>query len=535
MRESDFIDQRSKLIKETFARPFSEEQSKELAEQGAYSVPDIGTYPKPKSGVKAYEKILEETGAGQLFQTNSPKVRRIYFPKAKNIVLINNQEYFLVDVDEAKEVGRGSNKSWYPGKVTVLGPIVRDNEGKINWRETTPRHKEFTYDEVGAQIQRSPLVIKKQLQEFNDEIKDYNEFIDSLQKRSDKTGTVTVLPLQIERAERKIQKRLNDIEGMQSSVSEGHAIDEFRGKSVALKLDELMEGVRTGKITDISPQDYAILLLERKFHSISTLNELKQEIVNEKMPFDEATNTIIKNFVNRIIDWQIQERQKEMSKEEKATEEREIRKEENDLPEMKDLALKKIKEITELPGKYEKAQGLSSAYSPMQQEHQIDRSLALDYSELSSVQNTLNRARQSVISLPQKTKESLLADPLALTQIKEFVNAAQMFTNRYKIEPFIEEGDELVVNQKLFGRAGTLGNSAIAAILRRIIASVNSELSRIGVTAPQVPAPSIPPTTEEKAPPAPVTPVPPVTANTKPDINKISSYLWEAFQKRMHL
>ena len=99
------------INKEALAQPFSEEQAKELAEKGVLSIPDVAdTYPKGgkggRKGFYGYKDILQETGMVDVFKTEDPKLRKLYIPKAENIVLIDNNEYFLADVQKSKDYKR---------------------------------------------------------------------------------------------------------------------------------------------------------------------------------------------------------------------------------------------------------------------------------------------------------------------------------------------------------------------------------------------------------------------------------------------
>jgi hypothetical protein len=287
----------------------------------------------------------------------------------------------------------------------------------------------------------------------------------------------------------------------------------------------LMEDSKGGKITDMSPHDYILMLLEKKYHSLPSLNELKAEIIGEKMPFDEQTNTILKNFVNRIIDWQIAERQKDEAKKQKEKNERQERIE--DIESVKELTLEKINVIDDLPGKYQKATEYFSPETMITQMHEATTGISQDYNELKAIRDALTGARQVIIELPSKKSKDI--SEVAMRQIQELLNQSKVFIKRYKVDPFVKTEKGTEINPKLFGSRGTLGNGLISVVLRHIITSVEEELNRINEVRPLVE------TQPEKTPVAPTSPLPQPVAYTKSQINKISEGLWGFFTNRMRL
>jgi len=526
-----FIIKQANWIKMAMAYPIPSAKSQELAEKGYYSVPDIEK-KFPKGGLTEHKKILEETGAGQLFGPAGVKLRKWYLPKQKNIVFIDGKEYFLLHVEKSGTEGRGKNKVAVPGRIVVQGPIVRGSNGKIDFQNTGYQRKEFDYDVYKDQIQRSPAVVKENLDEINGFVDKYNEFVDKQIKKT-KGSSLTILPLQIKWAEDLIKDRLQTLIEQKKSFTTGK-----KSAGVSEVYDYMLEGVRSKQITDISPQDYALLLLERKFHSVPSLQELKNEIVNEKMPFDDNTNDILKKYLNAVIDWQIKVRQDEEAKKTQQVEEREERIE-GDLPEMKKLFLDNVKKIENLPGTYDKASGFYSPHGFGASEHEATQTIDRDHSELTAILGSLERARHSIIELPEATNVFLQGEgSMKLEQINEFMKNAELFLKRYKESPFIETEQGLEINPKLFGRQGTMGNALIAVVLRQIILSTTKEIERI--KAGKQPEISM----EGKVEPKKDMPVdkvdrvekdekiPEKTAN-KVDVKKLSGYLWQVFENRM--
>jgi hypothetical protein len=505
------------LSKEAMAYPVTDELARGLGEKGIYDVSDIER-KYPKGGIKEHDAILQETGADKIFGPEGIKARKWYVPRQKNIVMIDGKEYFLLHVQETGTSGRGKDKVAVPGKVIVIGPIVRDVNGQVDYKKTDYRKKELPYDNVKDQIARSPQVVKENIDEMNKYINKYNEFVDA-QKEKTKGATVTILPLQIKWAEDLIKDRLNELIAQKKGLEASKGQKEDVTQDASGALSSILEGVRGGQIKNISPQDYAVLLLERKFHSIPSLEELKGEINNEKMPFDEKVNSTLKSYLLKVIDWQIAKRKDDKEEEPQ----------EAVLPEMKNMFLEKVKNIEMLPGKYDKAPGYYSPYGMQASGHEATSSIDEDFSDLTAILGSLERSRHTIIDLPQATNEFLRGDgALRLQQVKVFANDATKFFERYKTTPFIETEAGLQVNPRLFGRHGTMGNALIAIILRQVIISVNKEIDRInaGGTPPSV-EPGKKPIEEKKEEKT------TQEAKGKIDIQKLSGALWQTFERRM--
>lgn len=524
-----------KLTKESLAQPLSPEKAREWAGRGQFTSPNATEdMPKPKSGVKKYREILENTGAAALFGSNLPKLRKYYIPKLKNIVMIDGKEYFLTHVEESVDKVKGGARH-IDGHFEIIGPITRQQNQRINWSLTPPEPKTISYDQYKDQIKRSPQEINEKLSMINEFIDEHNIMVDKQQDK--KFGTVTVLPLQIDRAERRIKDRLKELESIREETGKSVEKGEDRTERAISDLAFLREDIMSGR-SSTTPQNYAVAVLETKFHSIPTLQELKVELANVHPPFDERTNEILLKYLNQVVDWQIKERREEEIKKGIGKENREQRKE-SDLPEMKEILIQKIKRLDKLPGKaYDKSQAYYSPETTKTQAYEIEDTSSTDYDELSAVLNSLTSARQTIIDLPTKSNEYLIgAGESRLGQINSFLDNAKIFMKRYVTSPYVPSVTEpgmAEINSKLFSKTTPgLGNALIAVILHHIVISVEEELNRIrggAVTLSEpvkvpgqvVPA-QVPAAQSEHA------------SSTKDKIKRMSELLWMAFENRNKL
>jgi len=506
------------LNKSALAAPISDEKARELAELGYYTEPSLQD-SFPKGGKTRHQEILEQTGAGELFGDRPIRFRTHYIPKIKNLVVIDGQEYILAHVEKSTKK--------IDGKIYVYGPVVHKENGSIDWGATGHSPKEFSYNDYIDQVKRSPATIQDKIDLINEFADRHNEFVEK--QKDKKFGTLTVLPLQIKWAENMLSNRINAIKSGENYDDN----DEEKSKKIQ-KGREVIEDLRSdiiGGKSQVSPSDYAVALLETKFHSVSSLEQLAGEIKTIKMPFDNKTNSIIKQYLEKVIEWQIETRKSDESSKKLEKGLREERKE-SDLDEMKELLLQKIKRITELPGQYYKAQGYFSPETMVTQKHEISESRKTDLEELEAVYNALTHARQTIIDLPSASNEYLRGEGSArMGQIQSFIDNAKIFIKRYKQQVLIPDGDELKINPKLFGAAtGSIGNALIAIILNQIILSVEGEINRINnIVVPQVKTPTESPSTVS---PSPASISETIASNKNNLIQKISLALWNSFKER---
>ena len=224
----------------------------------------------------------------------------------------------------------------------------------------------------------------------------------------------SVLTWQIQWAEDMINERLATIEAQTKGFK---SPDRKEKKDIGNKAYESLESdYKSGKIPDMSPHDYVLMLLERKYHSKPSLEQLSQDIKNEKMPFDEKTNDILKKFLEQIINWQIRVRSEEEAKAQTDLDEKQKRME--DLESVQELTLEKINFIDDLPGEYKKAKEFVSPESIVTQVHEATTGMSQKYEELKLVRDALNGAKQVILDLPSKKVADI--SEVAVRQIDEF-------------------------------------------------------------------------------------------------------------------
>lgn len=524
------------LNKDAMAEPIDKEREKKMVEEhGLISIPDIrDKYPKGgKGGTKrgrGYKDIIKEVGVEDLFQTDDPRLRSWISVEADKIGVIDGKEYVIVRHKKPTKT--------LDGHIVVVGPLVRNKEGKIDASQSTLTPSVLSYADYIDKIQVPPEVIQKNLDAINSEIKTHNEFLDKMDKRiqTGKGSTVTVLPLQIHRAEEAIKNRIKVLDEQRKAIEEATLKKEEQAEVGMSALEETYEKTKGGG-TNISPQDYAILLLERKFHSVDTLESLKNELANEQMPFDPQTNELLRKFIVSVIDWQIQERQKESqgrAEQEEAREERKM--DESELPQMKEMLFEKIAPVESLKGTVQKSKEYYSPMAMLSSGDFTSQSLDRDHSELMAVLNSLEQAKQTIIDLPSKTNEFITGQgAYRLQELEGFMKNTDVFLKRY-VEPVLiqsEKGMEL--NPKLLGNQGALGNSLVAIVLKQIRASVQSELGRIqSGKAPEGMEEVVEPEKTPAKTPEPIAKTP-AEASKKTKIQKMAETFWKSFERRTRL
>jgi len=508
--------------KQAMAQPFSPEVSKDLAGRGVYSIPDV-TDEFPKGGKTPHTKILKNTGADTIFGENTPKIRKIYMPKNDRIVSIDGKEYFLMETEKSTKTR--------DGYFLLMGPVARDSNGKIDHENTGNTSVKVSYNQYKDQIAQSPIELKQKIDMVNAFVDKYNDFVDKSQDK--KFGTVTTLPLQIDWAERLIQERIKTLDSMIKSRDDNANKQKETLEKVKEVRKNLTEDVSSGKIKT-TPANYVVSILEQAFHSVPTLEELKSKLasLNEAdMPFDLNANSILKKYMLAVVDWQIKARNDEKAKKGQEDVERSNRIEDQELDEIRELVLEKIKRVETIPGKYKKSTGYYGPEFAESSKHEADETQERDKDELMQVLATLTRARQTIIDLPNKSNVYITGEgSVRLSQIQAFIDAAKIFIRRYKTDPFVKEGDEVKINPKLFSASTSgLGNSLVSVALRQIILSVEQEIKKITEgTQDKVSPERTEPTKTEKI-------EQPVTSDNKVNIKKLSSVLWQAFEGRMRI
>jgi len=536
------------VTKEALAQPISKEREKQLLEEkNLLSVPDIrDKYPKGgKGGTKrgrGYKDIIKEVEVEDLFQTDDPRLRSWIAVEADKIGIIDGKEYVIVRHKKPTKTK--------DGHIVVVGPLVRNEDGKFDASQSTVTPSVLPYSEYIDKIQVPPEAIQKNLDAINSEIKTHNDFLDKMDKRiaEGKGSTVTVLPLQITRAEEAIKNRIRVLDEQRKSIEDATTKRQEQAEAGMEAIEGTYENLK-GDGSDISPQDYAILLLERKFHSVESLESLKNELANEQMPFEPQINELLRKFIMSVVDWQIQERQKEIQKQEDAAGTREERKmDESELPQMKELLFQRIAPVESLKGTVKKSQEYYSPMAMLSAKDFTSQSIDRDHSELMAVLNSLEQAKQTIVDLPSKTNEYITGEgAYRLQEIEAFVKNTDVFLRRYAEPVLVESEGGLQLSPKLLGNQGQLGNSLVAIVLKQIRASVQSELDRIkGGKAPEgvegvegaeeveeVVAPEKTPTKE--AVPGKRVPAEASGQKGQTKIEKMSETFWKSFERRGRL
>jgi len=516
----------SDIKKEALAQPLDPKTMKEMGGEGIFTGHEEDK-EFPKGGIKEHTQILKDTGASSLFGEKPPMLRKFYMPKYKNVFSLPDGTEWIW-LREEKPNKKDPNSGFF----LALGPLSRNENKEIDWSKVDYNPVKLApYDKYKEIIGSSAVEAKDKKNMLNEFINRHNEMLDKMSDK--KGGTVTVLPLQLKWAEEMLEKRLKELKNIDANVQKNQEKTQ-KGLGVATKgLEEQKQQALQGKSTSMA--DYAVSILEDKFHSVKSLEELKSQLASIKHPYDPQTNEIISKYLNQVVDWQIKARNEDAAKKEQGKEER-AEKVENVLPEMEEQLKLKIKPIEALPGKTPKTTGFYGPEFVGTQAHEIGESTKQDFEELSAILGSLTLARQTIADLPTATNEYLLAGGgQRAKQIEALIANINIFKDRYKEQPIVPSQDDpsmAEINPKLFGRSqNTLGNALIAVVLNQLSHSVKGELDRIrSGKASQIGGESV------KVAPAQPTGKPLVPASSKKDrIEKLSSALWHIFAKRMGL
>lgn len=500
--------------------PLSDEQRAEMASEGVYFLQDMfQRLPNvTKAQIAGYINELKETGTNEFLENldarSAISLPAIYKADPSNIVEINGSQYYVVDLTEPRDVKKKSTINGreyqkgdrYPGEI-----IAMDVE--------TGLPVPFVYDEVVSRISVPQQNRQVTLQSMNDEIRAWNERIETI----DKAVGVTKLALQVKWAENKIQDRINTLEAQKSAIRE-KIQDPLAGHpGYGNWVQFLRDGVRNGSFSLRDTLDSLLFLYQ------SDPQELIRGIENGEVEVpDELRNALLGLAAQEASGAQEKVVQKDLKEEERTT------RMEEELPpgreiEEAPLDLLTLEDIPET--KYKKLQKNKTLYHWVGSLNSAIRNIDRDEAELQNVLDAFGGLRSYLGSLEkgQRAKDYLRSDEGShiLVDLNNFLEAATSFIKRYETN-IVEDGK---INPKLMGRGGTAGNALIAVALNRIYNIISrtieealeeEEVERVREEVEEAPVPELTEPTEPVA-----------SVNDK--INKLSQVLWKAFENRMRL
>lgn len=501
------------MKKKAMAVPIREEDRRNMAAEGVFVLENM--YKRlpdtTQAQLKSFMEEMKSNGTTKFFETLDPKTAiqlpAIFVADPNNLVEIDGAGYYVVDVTEPKEVKKKSNINGveyqkgdkYPGEI-----ICMDIE--------SGNPVSFPYDDAVNKIKVPQENREKILQEMNNEIAAWNQRVETIEK----AAGVTKLSLQVQWVEGKLQERIETLkaqkQGMQNKIENPLTSRPAYGSWTQFLRDE----VASGK-SNLKDAFDALLFLYQ-----SSPQKLIDGIQNGQIEVpDELRNGILGVAA-----------QEARLREDKAKEQAEKAK--NRTQRMED-ALDPTREVEEVP-----LTPLTMQNIPEQQYNKLNKNKTLfhwqssfertiqgiekDRIELTDILNSFSSLRQYIGALEkgQRAKEYLASSdgtPI-MGQLNAFLEVSQKFIKRYETN-IVENG---VLNTKLMGRGGTIGNALIAVALHRIYNIVQKTLGDILAGG----------TEAEKEPVEQQTPLEPVTKSLN-KIQKMSETLWQAFVKRMRL
>jgi len=389
----------------------------------------------PNVGVRDVKRITEENRLNM-----SPSLPRVYVFSKDNIVEIEGGMYYVVFVEQSKDLKRDGHKD---GKIIAIDVATGEAET-------------FSFDQYSSKIQKHPDVRRETLERINKEIAEWNGKIDKI----DKMTGVTALPLQMGRARNRIDQRINTLQAQIDAIEKQkqNPLSGFSAYNDWLQF--LREGIQKNEFSLQDTFDTLLFLYKRTPDQLAAGLE-SGEI---KVP-PELKNALIQ--IARAEASGVAEKSKKREIDQEQREQRI----EDDLPEFKEPGLEGIQPMTEeqLPSSYEKA----TTYHTLEywwarkfaQLYDIKR----DLKELTGIKEALTSmvGYMAALEKGQLSKQYLLSPEgqQDVGVLKEFLNKAKAFLKRYQDSLIDESGG---VSQRIFGRTGTIGNAEIFISLARL-------------------------------------------------------------------
>ena len=389
----------------------------------------------PNVGVREVKKITDENKLNM-----SPNLPRVYVFSRDNIVEIDGGMYYIVYVEESKDLKRDGHKD---GKIIAID--VASGESK-----------EFSFDKYASKIQKHPSVRRETLERINKEIAEWNSKIDKI----DKMTGFTALPLQIGRARNRLDQRIQTLQSQVNAIEKQkqNPLSSFNAYNDWIQF--LREGIQNNKFSLQDTFDTLLFLYKK------TPDQLVAGLESGEIKVPPE----LKKPLTQIAVAESQGISEKKDKREIDQEQREERME-GDLPEFKEPGLEEVQPMTEnqLPSSYEKA----TTYHTLEfwwarkfaQLHDIVR----DLRELTDIRDTLSGMVKYMAALEKgQLSKDYLVSPEGqqdVSILKEFLNKAKSFLKRYQGSLLDESGR---ISQRIFGRTGTMGNAELFVSLARL-------------------------------------------------------------------
>jgi len=509
----------SKIYKLSREVPLPEDIKSQMAQEGVFALLERNP-ALPNMGIKEIKAILNDlrsSGAAEFLNHVDPdtalSLPYIYKPNENNLIEIDGKNYYAVSITEPEPPREAKRRQTVNGTEYQKGQTIPGTSGEIILMDAETGNPEtMNFTEIAPRIRRPVSIRQNTLNKINNEIRLWNEKVSSIENS---TGA-TRLEAQVLAAKDRIQSRINDLNGQETSIQNSIRNPRDVSQGYEAWLNYLKDNYQ-----NFNPRDIFDTLL---FLHQSNPPELLTKLESGEIRVPEDVRRVLINIAT-----QEQAKKQEKTQKEQEKRQEEMQRREEELPEGKEpietelvpLTLEDVPEKKyEVPSKYKTLHTWTSSLN-----HAL-AGIRRDKIDLENILATFEGLIRYITGI--RRSNEFLSSPEGrgvIDELKQFLNAAQVFIKRYNVD-IMENGK---VNSKLLGRSGTPGNAFIAIRLNNIYTIIQRNIRDIEVkqlaTQEQVRVPT----------PAPVpTPTMPVSY-TKDKIIKMASLLWKAFEDRMSL
>jgi hypothetical protein len=482
--------------------PISEEQRHQMADEGVFvSTDEFDKLPNtPKGKLKSVLDRFRENNANEFFVNLDPKkaimLPAIYKADPSNLVDIDGHNYYIISVTEPRVAGK---KQTVDGIEYLKGDPIPGEIIAMDVENGLP--VPFVYEQVIDRIKVPSENKEKVMAEVNEEIEAWNKRVETIEKAAGPTK----LALQIAWAEDKIKDRIEVLRAQETAIRQRQEMN-FDEAHPGYNdwMQSLRDGIAEGRFN-----------LRDAFDSLLFLHQSNPQALLEGL--QNGTIAVPEELREGLIAIAAQELQLGGEKELKRLQREREREEriEEELPAEKEPVEEPLRPYTleDIPdAKYQQLQ----RYKTLGHwKAQMDRELASigrSREELERVLASMEGLRGYIGALEkgQRAKDYLSSPEgqIIIDNIKQFLNDAQLFMKRYKVDIIADN----TINPALLGK-GSVGNALLAVSLNRIYSIIKRTMDDI-----------MAPVEEE-----------PVEATEKTKIEKMSELLWKPFEDRMRL
>jgi len=510
-----------------------------MKEQGIYIIQNMmSSLPgvTQKDIFKAIEQI-KSTGASEFFSQMTPRtvisLPKIYLLDQNDVFELDGKKYVTVYVEDGSDwkVPGVAGKAYTApsGKTYEKGQKIPGEVIALNLESGNTEVLDLSI--IKDRITKPTKNVEAIAAAANKEIALYNERIGALSKALGASKLV----LQIERANRHIDKRIEDLNGIIQSLQK--QVDQMKGDPLAAfeqYAGDLKGAVQKGLMSLKDAYDTVLYLYASDpAKLISDLTSTPPVLVVPE-EIKAGLLGIAKQHVEGLKHREIQE-QKEKAEEKARIEQKEV-------PEIYDEPIQPF-QPSDIPSgkqKYKEISMSTSLWTHIASLKKAIKGSQEDLQQLTQIKQSIDNMTKYMGDLEkgQRSKEFLNTPEgkPVLDAMNNFLSVSTLFIKRYATD-IIQEHK---VNPKLMGTAGTKGNALLAVALTRMYNVVKETIAMYtGGDEPGAGGAGaiteVPQVKEEVSPSPQVVATPETVAKTEDKIQKMSKLLWKAFEDRMRL